>query len=219
MPRKQATAYALVHAYSGAAFVHLRRGDFGSAIAAAARAVDLCQGRDFSALWAIPASLLGQSYAAVGRVDEAIPLLEHAAEIAAPLGAPVLGFLAEAYLVAGRVDEARATAGRAVRLALDHGERGWAAWTFRLLGDIAVRTGDQEAPEQYGRALGLAEGLGMRPLAAHCHLGLGGLYRRLRKAELAQGHLDTANTMYRDMDMRGWDMDMRGWLVGGQPPS
>jgi tetratricopeptide (TPR) repeat protein len=199
---KQATAYALVHAYSGAAFVFLRRGEFSHAITVAGRAVDLCQGRDFSALWAIPASLMGSAYAAVGRIDEAISLLEHAAEIAAALGAPVLGFLAEAYLAAGRVDAARAAAGRAVRLALDQREHGWAAWTLRLLGDIAARTGsDQEAPEQYGRALGLAEGLGMRPLAAHCHLGFGELYRRLGKSELAQGHLDVANAMYRDMDM------------------
>ncbi|MGH7302677.1 MAG: ATP-binding protein [Candidatus Rokuibacteriota bacterium] len=207
---KLATAYALVHAYSGAGFVSLRRGDFNGAIAAAGRAVDLCQGRDFSALWAIAAAILGPSYTAGGRVAEAIPLLERAAEIAAVLGSPILGFLAEAYLTAGRADEARATADRAIRLALGQGEQGWAAWTFRLLGDIAAQTGgDQEAPEQYGRALGLAEGLGMRPLAAHCHLGLGRLYRRLGKPELAQGHFDTASLMYGDMDMQSWVAGVR----------
>jgi DNA-binding SARP family transcriptional activator len=202
---QQATAYALVHAYSGAAFVHLRRGDLEGVMVTAGRAVDLCQGRDFSALWAIPASLLGPAYAAVGRIGEAISLLEQAVEIAATLGAPVLGFLADAYLIAGRVDEARATADRAVRIALDQGEQGWAAWIFRLLGDVAARTsGDQEAAEQYGRALGLAEGLGMRPLAAHCHLGLGSLHRRHGKPELAQGHLDAAHAMYGELDMRPW---------------
>jgi hypothetical protein len=48
----------------------------------------------------------------------------------------------------------------------------------------------------------LADELGMRPLVAHCRLGLGKLYRRTRKRELAHEHLATAVTMYREMDMR-----------------
>jgi len=44
----------------------------------------------------------------------------------------------------------------------------------------------------------------MRPLVAHCHLGLGKLYRRTGKREQAQEHLNTATTMYREMDMRFW---------------
>jgi hypothetical protein len=44
----------------------------------------------------------------------------------------------------------------------------------------------------------------MRPLIAHCHLGLGKLYRRTGKREQAQEHLTTARTMYRGMDMRYW---------------
>jgi hypothetical protein len=42
----------------------------------------------------------------------------------------------------------------------------------------------------------------MRPLVAHCHLGLGRLYRRTGKRDQAQEHLTTATTMYREMDMR-----------------
>ena len=44
----------------------------------------------------------------------------------------------------------------------------------------------------------------MRPLIAHCHLGLGKLYRRTSKREQAQEHLTTATTMYREMGMRYW---------------
>ena len=44
----------------------------------------------------------------------------------------------------------------------------------------------------------------MRPLVAHCHLGLGKLSRRTGKREQAQEHLTTATTMYREMDMRFW---------------
>jgi hypothetical protein len=42
----------------------------------------------------------------------------------------------------------------------------------------------------------------MRPLVAHCHLGLGKLNRRTGKREQAREHLTTATTMYREMDMR-----------------
>jgi uncharacterized protein HemY len=44
----------------------------------------------------------------------------------------------------------------------------------------------------------------MRPLVAHCHLGLGRLDYRTDKHEQAQEHLTTAITMYREMDMRFW---------------
>jgi hypothetical protein len=50
----------------------------------------------------------------------------------------------------------------------------------------------------------LAEPRGMRPLVAHCHLGLGKLYFRTDKREQAQGHLATAMTMYREMGMTYW---------------
>jgi hypothetical protein len=44
----------------------------------------------------------------------------------------------------------------------------------------------------------------MRPLIAHCHLGLGKLYGRSSKANQAQGHLASAMTMYREMGMGYW---------------
>jgi hypothetical protein len=44
----------------------------------------------------------------------------------------------------------------------------------------------------------------MRPPVAHCHLGLGKLYRRTGQRQEAQEHLTTATTMYCEMDMRFW---------------
>ena len=44
----------------------------------------------------------------------------------------------------------------------------------------------------------------MRPLVAHCRLGLGKLYRRMDKHELAREHITTATTMYREMGMTYW---------------
>ncbi len=50
----------------------------------------------------------------------------------------------------------------------------------------------------------LASELNMRPLVAHCHLGLGRLYRRTGKREQAQEHLTTATAMYGEMGMTYW---------------
>ena len=61
-----------------------------------------------------------------------------------------------------------------------------------------------EATEAYREAADVAERLGMRPLLAHCHLGLGKLSRRSGRHEQARAHLTTTTTMYRDMDMRFW---------------
>jgi hypothetical protein len=44
----------------------------------------------------------------------------------------------------------------------------------------------------------------MRPLVAHCHLGLGKLLARTGKREQAREYLTTATTMYREMDMQFW---------------
>jgi hypothetical protein len=71
-------------------------------------------------------------------------------------------------------------------------------------GDVASTGGAEDAEGYYREALTLAGERGMRPLVAHCHLGLGKLYRRTGKREQAQEHLTTATTMYREMDMRFW---------------
>jgi hypothetical protein len=52
------------------------------------------------------------------------------------------------------------------------------------------------------QALALANELRMCPLVAHCHLGLGKLYRRTGKHEQAREHLVIATTTYREMAMR-----------------
>jgi hypothetical protein len=78
---------------------------------------------------------------------------------------------------------------------------------LHLLGDIAAHPDRFDAARgegHYRQALALAEPHGMRPLVAHCHLGLGRLYRRTGDRQQAQQHLTTATTMYREMDMRFW---------------
>ena len=198
-------AYWLVHAWVGAGVVHLRRGDFVAAAATGERAVELCRGRDFAGLWAIPAAILGFAYARTGRVPEGIALLERAVEIASTLDAPVLALLGEAYLLAGRPADATGVATRTLQLAAERGERGWQAWGHRLLGEVAANRDEPEgAAESYHRALGLAGELGMRPLVAQCHLGLATIYRRTGKRFQAAEHLTAAVRTFSELGMPWW---------------
>jgi tetratricopeptide (TPR) repeat protein len=119
--------------------------------------------------------------------------------------------VAEAYLVLGRIAEARELADEAVAQGRASQEPSREAWGLKLLGDIyahAPDEADQRAAEQagdtYRQALALATELDMRPLVAHCHLGLGTLYQRTGKRQQAQEHLAAATTMYREMEMGFW---------------
>ena len=44
----------------------------------------------------------------------------------------------------------------------------------------------------------------MRPLVAHCHLGLGTLYAQFGRSEQTCAQLSTAITLYRAMNMTFW---------------
>jgi tetratricopeptide (TPR) repeat protein len=155
---------------------------------------------------------LGAAYTLSGRVAEALPLLEQAVEQATFTGilyshTIAVTHLSEAYLHTGRLAEARQLAGQALHLSRERKERGNEAWVLRLLGELAAH-GDSPDAEQaaahYQQALALAEELGMRPLQAHCHLGLGLLYSKTGRQEQAHAALSAAMALYRAMDMNFW---------------
>jgi tetratricopeptide (TPR) repeat protein len=111
--------------------------------------------------------------------------------------------LGEACILADRFEDAFGFAWRALTLAREGGQRGYEAWALRLLADVTARRDSPElADGHYRDALALGQELGMRPVVAHCHLGLGKLYRRTGRPEQVKEHLTTAVTMYREMDMR-----------------
>ena len=95
----------------------------------------------------------------------------------------------------------------ALDLSRAHQERGCQAWTLWLLGEITAQHDSSQiepANDYYHQALALAENLGMRPLVAHCHLGLGQLYGQTGQREQARAALTTAIDLYRAMDMTFW---------------
>jgi tetratricopeptide (TPR) repeat protein len=115
--------------------------------------------------------------------------------------------LSEAHLLAGHLEEAHALAERALAFARAHQERGHQGYALHLLGDIATHRDPPErsqAGDDYRQALTLAQELGMRPLQAHCHLGLGTLYAKLGRQEQARSEISTALDLYRAMEMTFW---------------
>ena len=114
--------------------------------------------------------------------------------------------LGRAHLLLGRLDDAR----RLCALAVKYSSRqhAYEAHGLHLLGDIATHPDrfDADCAEaHYRKALTIAETQGMRPLVAHCRLGLWKVYRRMGKNEEADELYATATAMYHEMDMRFWE--------------
>jgi tetratricopeptide (TPR) repeat protein len=118
-----------------------------------------------------------------------------------------MAYLSEAYQLAGRREEAMQFAGRALALSSERNLQGQQAWVLRLLGEIDAQRNPPEveqAEAHYRQALALAEELGMRPLVAHCHHGLGTLYAKIGRQAPARAELSAAIELYRAMDMTFW---------------
>jgi class 3 adenylate cyclase/tetratricopeptide (TPR) repeat protein len=157
-----------------------------------------------SSAWAL--AQLGEASEALNRLREGEQLLERQAAMGLfRHHGWAYHSLGRAALLLGRLDEARRLGDRAVQSSPGH--HGFAAHALHLLGDVAThpdRFDAQSGEAHYRQSLALAEPRGMRPLVAHCHLGLGTLYRRTGDRAKADEHLTTATTMYREMDMGFW---------------
>jgi tetratricopeptide (TPR) repeat protein len=192
--------------------VYQRQGDVQRARAVLERAMGLCQD------WHIPlfvpqlATALGVAYILYGRVTAGLALVEQGVEQevgsdrSRRLALMVTG-LSEAYLLAGRLEDAHQRAAQALDLARQYKQRGTQAWALWLLGESTAHQASPEgepAAGRYRQALTLAEELGMRPLQAHCHRGLGTLYAATGQREQARAALSTAIDLYRAIDMTFW---------------
>ena len=204
--------YSRVMAYWAVGFRALRQGDLHQTLPALERALDLAHGAYLWLLVPLVAAPLGAAYALAGRTTDALLLLEQAVVQAVAMRymwdhALRLIWLSKAYLLAGRLDEAGIQAQHALAFSRAHQERGHEAYALRLLGEVAAQRHPPEgeqAAAHYQQALALAEELGMRPLQAHCHLGLGTLYATQAQPEQARAGLSTARALYRAMDMTLW---------------
>jgi class 3 adenylate cyclase/tetratricopeptide (TPR) repeat protein len=203
---------SLMLASWGSGLLSLRQGDLDRARPRLERAMGICQDIDSPATFPLIAAALGTAYTLCGRVADAVPLLTQAIEqpagriLALYQALPQLS-LGEASLRHGSLEEAHVLAARVLAHARAHQERGNQAYALQLLGEIAAHQDPLEmesAEHHYQQALALAEELGMRPLVAHCHHGLGRLYCQTDRHELAHTALAAAIELYRAMDMTFW---------------
>jgi len=200
--------YTLAVAYWAVGDAHLKKGELTDAIRALERGLRLSRKWNFRGLLPGISDLLGHAYALSASIPAAVALLEELEEQSRGIRysrSLSLAHLSEAYRGVGRIEDAVKVALRALALSREWGERGNEAWALRLIAENAAHRDDSEtAEDHYRMALGRATDLEMHPLMAHCHLGLGTLYRRTGQRDLAREHLATATTMYREMGMSYW---------------
>src|SRR5262249_58658659 len=126
------------------------RGQIDRAWPMLAGSLEICEQASLAVWQPIPATLLGACLMALDRKDDGMALLRDGVRRAESLG--VMAYLsrwtlhlAEGLLLAGDVAAARATADRAMALALAHGERGHEAMAWRVLADVSAREASFDA--------------------------------------------------------------------------
>jgi DNA-binding NtrC family response regulator/tetratricopeptide (TPR) repeat protein len=200
-------ALSLADARYCVGYLCLLRGDFAGAVAALERSIALVRSGNLRIIFSGTAAALGVAYARCGRLGQVLPLLEQVAkESDGERASQWMSLLSEAYLLAGQRDEALALTERALKVS-DRRQRSFRGSVLQLRGEIALRRESPDAEEAdaaYREALALATELGMRPLQAHCHLGLGRIGARRGQRAQAQAHLSAAVDLYRAMNMTFW---------------
>jgi tetratricopeptide (TPR) repeat protein len=210
-PTQHAFTVGVAHLASGTR--HLLEGDWAKARSLSEHATVVLRTGNIVVLLPFAVASSAWALAQLGEAGEALTRLREGEQLLDRLATPgIVNYwgwachaLGRACLLLGRFDEARRLGDRAIESSPGH--PGFVAHALHLLGDVATRSDrfDADGGEaHYRQALALAEPRGMRPLVAHCHFGLGKLYRRTGKREQAEEHLTTATTMYREMEMRFW---------------
>jgi DNA-binding winged helix-turn-helix (wHTH) protein/tetratricopeptide (TPR) repeat protein/class 3 adenylate cyclase len=206
--------------------LYLAQGDLAAAIRVFKEGLALCRAAGERTLLRYITGGLGEAYALTGRVAEGLALLEEARRDDLRTGALGGGYvthlrqLSAVSLLDGRVGEAQQHARQALDLAREQKTRGQEALALCQLGDVHAHASPPDVPQaeaRYREALTRAEALGMRPLQAHCHRGLGTLYARLGRREQACAELSAAIELYRAMDMTLWLIQAEAALahIGG----
>jgi tetratricopeptide (TPR) repeat protein len=192
--------------------LYLAQGDLGQAIRVFDQGLALCRASGNRNMLPIIMAGLGYAHALRGRLAEGRALLEEAISEGMRTGglqnhARRVAWLSEVCRLAGGGEEAWQQSRQALDLARQHKERANEALALHQLGIVQAHTDPldaEQAETHYQQALALAEELGMQPLVAHCHLGLGTLYTKIGHRQQARTELSSAIALYRTMEMTFW---------------
>jgi class 3 adenylate cyclase/tetratricopeptide (TPR) repeat protein len=199
-------------AHSRLGHLYLSQGDLEHAVRVLEQGLALCRASGNRVTFPAIAADLGYASALQGRLAEGRALLEEAISEGIRTGglqsqAYRLARLSEVCRLAGNGEEAWQRAHQALELARQQKARGDESLALHQLGVVLAHASPpdiEQAEAHYRQALTLAEALGMRPLQAHCHLGLGRLYHQTGRGEEARAALTAAIDLYRAMDMTFW---------------
>ena len=196
------------HGMLGLGIVHVRRGDPVQGVPRLESALQICREADIKGTDIWIAGFLGAGYILANRTSEAVSLLcdtlGRAGQTRPTMSAFVLSQLAQAYVLTGEQRRAVELAQNAVDLARRHDLKGYEAWSLYSLAKIYAVDAPSDAQASYQQALRLAKTLGMRPIEALSHLGLGELAHQSSQHVVAREELMTAAVMFRGMGMNLW---------------
>ena len=207
--RETERAYDLSYANLAYGLARLTRGETDLAVESLEEALRHCRSGELRILFPSISRFLGQAYTLTGRVDDACALLGDA--VAESRSKGLLAFqawcgvsLGFALLAKGEQAAAGDVAVDALRIARDCGLRTVEVQALRLTAALCAARGDgaQEAGQRACRdALALANLIGMRPEAAHCHFELGELFRRSGAIDDARKELAAARDLFALLEM------------------
>jgi len=188
---------------------YLRLGKVEPALALLEKGHELCRSSKVQFVYPYAAGSLGYAYLLANEPMRALSVVEEGTQPGNLKGAVwtvhPLTVLADIYRALGEAVLANETVLNALSFADEAEERGFEAWAMLVMGKIKAEAGrSEEAEEWYRRALQQASNLSMRPLAAHCHEGLGHLHLKSGKNEESRSELVAAIELYRIMDMAFW---------------
>ena len=199
-----------IHACLGT--VYMIRGKLDSAIKTLEAALNLCQSEDLLAAFPLVAAGLGHAHSLSGNPDAVISFLEEAVQprksnsSVVPTGYPQTA-LAVAYSLKGETNKAIQNVKLARDMLEQKGESGFGAWALYYMAKIQSQ-GEfkhiQKATDLYHKAADQAVALGMKPLLAHCHNGLGQVYMKKGQASEARSELLAAMDLYQEMGIKLW---------------
>ena len=203
---------SLIYVNCSLGVLFLIQGETDKAIPLLERALRICRSANIPVYVPFVTSRLGAAHLFAGRVSEALPYLAQGVENLPTVGrvsflSLSMVWLGEGYLLSGRLADASDLAERALQLSRTHKERGHEVWALKLLGDVALSHNPpktHQAESYYRHASALSLELGMRPLQAHCHVGLGKVFAAVGAPEQVRAEINAAIDLYRSMEMNLW---------------